>query len=102
MASLGAAPAQAQNTQVTIEGTITSVASLPGVIVGDKYSMVVYYNPTQAPASTSGAFAFYNGFTLNAVVDDKDGNQHFSAESGEQLAVDDAPSKQFFRVAALL
>ena len=93
---LGVPTAQAQNTQVTIEGAITTVNSLPGVIVGDKYSMVVYYNPTQAPASTSGAFAFYNGFTLNAVVDDKDGNQNFSAESGEQLSVDDAPANNSF------
>jgi len=94
--ALSAATARAQNTQVTIEGTITSVASLPGVSVGDKYSMVLYYNPTQAPASTSGTTANYTGFTLNAVVDDKDGNQNFSAEPGAQLGVDDAPANNSF------
>jgi hypothetical protein len=94
---LSAATARAQDTQVTIEGTITSVTSLPGVIVGDKYSMVVYYNATQAPASTCGTgCAYYTGFTLNAVVDDKDGNQNFSAESGEELAVEDASGNNEF------
>jgi hypothetical protein len=94
--ALSAATARAQDTQVTIEGTITSVTSLPGVIVGDKYSMVVYYNATQAPASTSGSTASYTGFTLNAVVDDKDGNQYFSAQSGEELVVDDASGSNYF------
>jgi hypothetical protein len=95
-AVLSASTAQAQNTQVTIEGSITSVGSVPGIIVGDKYSMVVYYNPTQAPASTMGALASYTAFTLNAVVDDKDGNQNFSAESGEQLEVRDGPTNNLF------
>ena len=62
-AVLCAATAQAQNTQVTIEGSITTVNSLPGVIVGDKYSIVAYYNPTQAPASTTSTTANYTGFT---------------------------------------
>jgi hypothetical protein len=49
----------------------------PGIIVGDKYSMVVYYNPTQAPSSTSGADeAFYSGFTLNA----RSGRQRWQQE----------------------
>jgi hypothetical protein len=96
VAAFCAPTSHAQNTQVTIEGTITSVSSLPGVIVGDKYSMVLYYNPTQAPASTLNTTANYTGFTLNAVVDDKDGNQNFSADSGEQLAVNDVAGNNFF------
>jgi hypothetical protein len=95
-AVLSAATAQAQNTQVTIEGSITSVASLPGVIVGDKYSMVVYYNPTQAPASTMSTVSNYTGFTLTAVVDDKGGNQNFSAESTEQLSVNSESGNNSF------
>jgi len=96
-AVLFAAPAQAQNTQVTIEGSITSTGSVPGIIVGDKYSMVVYYNPTQAPSSTNGAdIASYTGFTLNAVVDDKDGNQNFSAEPGEVLEVEGGSGSDAF------
>src|SRR5580704_30626 len=92
-AALCAATAWAQNTQVTIEGTITSVGSVPGITVGDKYSMVVYYNPTQAPASTSGTqIAHYNQFTLTAVVDDKDGDQSFSGASGGELTVSVDPS----------
>src|SRR5271169_1521712 len=67
-AILCAATAQAQNTQVTIEGTITSVGTQPGITVGDKYSMVVYYNPSQAPSSTGDSGAFYTGYTLNAVI----------------------------------
>ena len=95
-AVLSASTAQAQNTQVTIEGSITTVNSLPGVIVGDKYSIVVYYNPTQAPVSSTSTTANYTGFTLTAVVDDKDGNQNFSAESGEQLIVGDASGNNYF------
>jgi hypothetical protein len=95
-AVLCAAPVQAQNTQVTIQGAITTVNSLPGVIVGDKYSIVAYYNPTQAPASTTSTTANYTGFTLTAVVDDKDGNQNFSAESGEQLVVSNASGNNYF------
>jgi hypothetical protein len=95
-AFLCAPTVQAQNTQVTFEGSITSTGTIPGIIVGDKYSMVVYYNPTQAPASTMGALPSYNGFTLNAVVDDKDGNQNFSAESGEQLDVRDGSANNLF------
>src|SRR5579862_4001774 len=93
---LGVPTAQAQNTQVTIEGAITTVNSLPGVIVGDKYSIVAYYNPTQAPASTTSTTANYTGFTLTAVVDDKDGNQNFAAESGEQLVVSNASGNNYF------
>jgi hypothetical protein len=40
-AALCAAPSRAQNTRVTIEGTITGVGSVSGIAVGDKYSMVV-------------------------------------------------------------
>jgi hypothetical protein len=95
-AVLCAATVQAQNTQVSIGGSITSVNSLPGVIVGDKYSMVVYYNPTQALASTGSSSANYTGFTLTAVVDDKDGNQNFAAESGEQLVVSNGSGNNYF------
>jgi hypothetical protein len=95
-AILGAATAQAQNTQVTIEGTITSVGSQPGITVGDKYSMVVYYNPTQAPSSTGDSGAFYTGYTLNAVIDDTHGNQSFSAAPGEQLFVEAQPGETQF------
>ena len=95
-AVLSAATAQAQNTQVTIEGSITTINSLPGVIVGDKYSIVAYYNPTQTPVSTTSTTANYTGFTLTAVVDDKDGNQNFAAESGEQLVVSNASGNNYF------
>jgi hypothetical protein len=97
-AALCAATAWAQNTQVTIEGTITSVGSVPGITVGDKYSMVVYYNPTQAPSSTIGAGeAYYSAYTLNAVVDDKNGNQAFSISTNELLFVSSvAGSNDFF------
>jgi hypothetical protein len=97
-AALCAATAWAQNTQVTIEGTITSVGSVPGITVGDKYSMVVYYNPTQAPSSTVGTGeAYYSAYTLNAVVDDKNGNQAFSTSTNELLFVSSvAGSNEFF------
>jgi hypothetical protein len=95
-AVLCAATARAQNTQVTIEGTITSVGSQPGIAVGDKYSMVVYYNPTQAPSSTGDSGAFYTGYTLNVVIDDKNGNQSFSAAPGEQLFVEAQPGANEF------
>jgi len=91
-----AATAVAQNTQVTIEGTITSVGSVSGIAVGDKYAMVVYYNPTQSPASTTGnQGAYYTGYTLNAVIDDTNGNQMFTAGSNEQLFVQDVGGDQF-------
>ena len=95
-ALLGAATAQAQNTQVTIEGTITSVGTQAGIAVGDKYSLVVYYNPTQAPSSTGDSGAFYTGYTLNAVIDDTHGNQSFSAAPGEQLFVEAQPGDTQF------
>jgi hypothetical protein len=95
-AILCAATAQAQNTQVTIEGTITSVGSQTGITIGDKYSMVVYYNPTQPPSSTGDSGAFYTGYTLNAVIDDKNGNQSFSAAPGEQLFVEAQPGANEF------
>jgi hypothetical protein len=91
-----AATAVAQNTQVTIEGTITSVGSVSGIAVGDKYAMVVYYNPTQSPASTLGnEAAYYTGYTLNAVIDDKNGNQMFTADSNEQLFVQNVGGDEF-------
>jgi hypothetical protein len=94
--ALCAATAVAQNTQVTIEGTITSVGSVSGIAVGDKYAMVVYYNPTQSPATTVGSGdAYYTGYTLSAVIDDKNGNQTFTADSGEQLFVQDVGGDQF-------
>lgn len=95
-AILCAATAQAQNTQVTIEGTITSAGTQPGITVGDKYSMVVYYNPTQAPSSTGDSGAFYTGYTLNAVIDNTHGNQSFSAFSGETLFVEAQPGANEF------
>jgi len=72
--ALLASTASAQNTQVTIQGAITSVGSVSGIAVGDKYTMVVYYNPTQAPALTIGSGeAYYSSYTLSAVVDDPHG-----------------------------
>jgi len=98
--ALCAATAVAQNTQVTIEGTITSVGSVSGIAVGDNYAMVVYYNPTQSPASTLGSVgAYYTGYTLNAVIDDKNGNQTFTADSNEQLFVQDVGGDQFLSAA---
>jgi hypothetical protein len=96
--TLGGATAAAQNTQVTLEGIITSVGSTPGIAVGDKYSMVVYYNPTQTPSSVSGTTdSNYSQFTLNAVVDDKNGNQSFSAAgTDEYLSVADVPGDNLF------
>jgi hypothetical protein len=87
-ATLGAATARAQNTQVTIEGIITDAASMPGITVGDKYTMVVYYDPSQAPAVKNPGISFYESFTLSAVVFDTNGNQTFSNETGESLAVE--------------
>jgi len=95
---LCAATAGAQNTQVTIEGTITNAGSVPGIAVGDKYTMVVYYNPTQAPSSTIGSGeAYYSAYTLNAVVNDKNGNQAFSVSTNELLYVSSVSgSNDFF------
>jgi hypothetical protein len=86
----------AQNTQVTIEGTITNAGSVAGIAVGDKYTMVVYYNPSQAPASTGDSGAFYTSYTLNAVVDDINGNQNFSSAPGEELFVEAQPGADEF------
>jgi hypothetical protein len=95
-ATLCTATARAQNTQVTIEGSITIAGSVPGIIVGDKYSMVLYHNPTQTPSSTMGANeAFYTSYTLNTVVDDKDGNKSFTGV-GEQILVDSTPGANEF------
>jgi hypothetical protein len=89
--TLAVATAAAQNTRVTIEGVITNAGTVPGIAVGDKYSMVVSYNPSQAPSSESGTQdSNYTQFTLNAVVDDKKGNQSFSAAgTDEYLSVSD-------------
>jgi hypothetical protein len=98
VATLCVATAWAQNTQVTFTGNITSVGSVPGIAVGDKYSMVVYYNPSQAPSSTIGSSeAYYSSYTLNAVVYDRQGNQNFSVATNELLFVQDSPgSNEFF------
>jgi hypothetical protein len=95
-AVLCAATAQAQNTQITIEGVITNAGTVPGITVGDKYSMVTYYNPTQTPSSVSGTESRYSDFTLNTVVDDKGGNQGFGVSPGEELAVNSAPGANNF------
>src|SRR5579863_889866 len=97
VAMLFAATAWAQNTQVTFTGNITSAGSVPGIAVGDKYSMVVYYNPSQAPSSTIGSSeAYYSSYTLNAVVYDSHGNQNFSVATNELLFVQDAPGSNEF------
>src|SRR5579863_2220499 len=97
VATLCAASAWAQNTQVTFAGNITSAGSVPGIAVGDKYSMVVYYNPSQAPSSTIGSNeAYYSSYTLNAVVYDSHGNQNFSVATNELLFVQDAPGSNEF------
>jgi hypothetical protein len=87
--ALSAATARAQETQVTIEGTITAAGSIPGIMVGDKYTMVVYYNPSQAPTATMPTVNFYDSFTLSTTVFDTNGNQCFSNEAQESLAVSD-------------
>jgi len=88
-AVLCTATAWSQNTQVTLGGKITNAAGVPGITVGDVYSMVVYYNPTQAPSSTIGTGeAYYTSYTLNAVVTDKNGNQAFSISTNEKLFVE--------------
>jgi len=100
--TLAVATAAAQNTQVTIEGVITNAGTVPGIAVGDKYSMVVSYNPSQAPSSESGTQdSNYTQFTLNAVVDDKNGNQSFSAAgTDEYLSVSDIDNYFLARSAA--
>jgi len=80
-----------QETVVTIAGVITATG-IDGVNIGDKYSMVVSYDPAQAPGSTGTNVAFYNTFTLNMTVFDTGGNQTFSTSAGEQLIVKDGPS----------
>jgi len=87
-AVLCAAIAQAQNTQVTIEGVITDTGSIPGIAVGDQYFMVVYYDPSQAPTVKNAGISFYDSFALSAVVFDTKGNQTFSNQSGETLFVE--------------
>jgi hypothetical protein len=97
VATFCAATAWAQNTQVTFTGNITSAGSVPGIAVGDKYSMVVYYNPSQAPSSTIGSSeAYYSSYTLNAVVYDSHGNQNFTVATNELLFVQDAPGSNEF------
>jgi hypothetical protein len=86
--ALCATVAVAQNTMVTIEGTITNAGTVPGISVGDRYAMQVSYNPTQAPTSNSfPGESYYTGYTLNATVYDKNGNQSFTADPDEQLFV---------------
>jgi hypothetical protein len=80
-----------QETVVTLAGAITATG-IAGVNIGDKYSMVVSYDPAQTPASTGTKVAFYNTFTLNLTVFDTGGNQTFSTSAGEQLIVQDAPA----------
>ena len=80
-----------QETVVTLGGKITATG-IAGVNIGDIYSMVVSYNPAQAPASTGTNVAFYNTFTLNLTVFDTGGNQTFSTSPSEQLIVQDGPA----------
>jgi hypothetical protein len=88
VATVCAAGARAQNTQVTLSGTITSAGTVPGIAVGDKYNMAVYYNPAQAPSSVIGSGeAYYSSYTLSAIVNDTHGNQRFSTSAGELLYV---------------
>jgi hypothetical protein len=80
-----------QETVVTLAGAITATGTA-GINIGDKYSMVVSYDPAEAPASTGTNAAFYNTFTLNMTVFDTGGNQTFSTSASEQLIVQDGPS----------
>jgi hypothetical protein len=98
---LSAPTAQAQNTQVTLEGSITSTGTIPGIIVGDKYSMVIYYNPGQGPTFTNGSeVASYSFFTLSAVVDDKGGNQTFGVASDDTISMGSVPGENVFATSA--